>query len=92
MMETISLIASMVLPMFNIPLIMRVVRRKSSSDISLTWVWGVWTCMLLMAPSGLTSSDLVWRTFSISNLIFFTVVAIIVTIYRKKTKNEKNIS
>lgn len=88
MMEMISLIASIVLPLFNIPLIIRVIRRKSSSDISLTWAWGVWICLLLMAPSGFTSIDLVWKTFNICNLILFTAVVVTVTIYRKKGKNE----
>ena len=89
MMEIISLIASVVLPMFNIPLMIRVIRRKSSSDISLTWAWGVWICLLLMAPSGFTSTDLVWKTFNICNLILFTAVVIIVTIYRKKEAKNK---
>jgi uncharacterized protein with PQ loop repeat len=88
-MEMISLIASVVLPLFNIPLIIRVIRRKSSSDISLTWAWGVWICLLLMAPSGFTSTDLVWKTFNICNLILFTVVVIIVTLYRKKGTQHK---
>ncbi len=87
MIKEISLIASVVLPMFNIPLIIRVIRRKSSSDISLTWAWGVWICLLLMAPSGFTSADLVWKTFNIVNLILFTAVVVTVTIYRKKTNN-----
>lgn len=83
-MHVISLIASVVLPMFNIPLIIRVIRRKSSSDISLTWAWGVWICLLLMAPDGFTSTNIVWKTFNIVNLILFTAVVITVTIYRKK--------
>lgn len=89
MIKTISLIASVVLPMFNIPLIIRVVRRKSSNDISLTWAWGVWICLLLMAPSGFTSTDLVWKTFNIVNLTLFTAVVVFVTIYRKKVGKEK---
>jgi uncharacterized protein with PQ loop repeat len=87
MMHVISLIASVALPLFNLPLIIRVIRRKSSGDISLTWAWGVWICFLLMAPDGLTTTDTVWKTFIIANLILFTAVVVTVTIYRKRGQN-----
>ena len=54
--ENIGLIASIVMPLFNIPLIVKIVRRRSSMDISMSWVMGVWVCALLMAPSGFTST------------------------------------
>ncbi len=82
-MEKIALIAAIVLPLWNIPLILRIIKRKSSKDISIYWALGVWICFLLMAPDGFTSSDLVWRTFNIVNLIFFTVVVVVVLAYRK---------
>ncbi len=82
-MEKIALIAAIILPLWNIPLILRVVRRKSSKDISIYWALGVWICFLLMAPDGFSSSDPVWRTFNIVNLIFFTAVVIVVLAYRK---------
>jgi len=51
-----------------------------------------------MAPQGFISEDLVFRTFSIINFIFFTIVFIIVLVYRKerpkrleKELNEENI-
>ena len=53
--ENIGLMASIVMPLFNIPLIVKIVRRRSSADISMSWVMGVWSCALLMAPSGFTS-------------------------------------
>lgn len=81
-MEKIALIAAIVLPLWNIPLIARVIKRKSSKDISIYWVLGVWTCFLLMAPDGFTSSDPVWRAFNIVNLILFTAVVIVVLAYR----------
>ncbi len=84
MWQKIGLVAAIVLPLWNIPLIARVIKRKSSEDISLYWVLGVWICFLLMAPSGLTSSDIVWRAFNISNLILFSCVLITVLFYRKK--------
>lgn len=84
-MEKIALIAAIVLPLWNIPLIIRVIKRKSSKDIGLYWALGVWACLLLMAPSGFVSSDIVWRTFNIINLILFSAVAVVMLIYRKGT-------
>ncbi len=81
--ESIGLAASVVMPLFNIPLIVRIIRRRSSADISITWVMGVWICALLMAPSGFTSKDMVWRCYNIVNLILFTGVVIAVWRYRK---------
>ena len=87
-MQTIAFIAAVILPLWNIPLILRIIKRRSSEDISLYWVLGVWTCFVLMAPSGLTSSDPVWRIFNIMNLILFSAVVITVLVYRK-TKARK---
>ena len=83
MLEKIGLIAAVVLPFFNIPLIIKIVRRKSSQDISLTWVLGVWICIVLMAPSGFHSPDIIWRTFNYFNIFFFTCVLIVTLKYRK---------
>lgn len=82
-MKTVALIAAIILPFWNIPLIVRVIRRKSSKDLSIPWVIGVWVCFLLMAPEGLRSADIVWRTFNIVNLILFTAVVAVVLWYRK---------
>jgi len=81
--QKIALVAAIVLPLWNIPLIVRVIQRKSSRDISLSWAVGVWICFAFMAPSGFTSTDLVWRVFNISNFILFSFVVITVLIYRK---------
>jgi hypothetical protein len=83
MIENMGLIASITMPLFNIPLIVKIIRRRSSMDISLSWVMGVWVCALLMAPAGFTSKDLIWRTFNIINLVLFTGVVIAVWRYRK---------
>lgn len=85
-MNKIAFIAAIVLPLWNIPLIVRIIKRKSSKDISIHWAFGVWTCLLLMAPEGFRSSDPVWRAFNIMNLIFFTAVVIAVVVYRKTDK------
>ncbi len=84
MIQDIALVSAIVLPFWNIPLIVRIIRRKSSEDISLHWAIGVWVCILLMAPSGFTSKDQVWRVFNIVNLIFFTLTLAVILFYRKK--------
>jgi len=83
MMQTIALVAAVILPFWNIPLIVRIVKRKSSRDISLYWAVGVWICFALMAPTGFVSPDLVWRVFNIVNFTFFSVVLAVVLKYRK---------
>jgi uncharacterized protein with PQ loop repeat len=84
MTEKIALIAAIVLPLWNIPLIARMVKRKSSADISLHWALGVWVCFILMAPEAFKSSDLVWKTFNIVNLALFSMVIVVVLYYRRK--------
>ena len=78
----IGAIAGFVLPLFNIPLILRMIKRKSSDDISIAWVVGVWICILLMTPRALTSGDLAFRLFGITNIIFFTLVVFFTLKYR----------
>jgi len=85
-MEKIAFIAAIALPLWNIPLIARVIKRKSSKDISMYWVLGVWICFFLMAPAAFRSPDSVWRAFNIMNLILFTAVVIVVLAYRKTDK------
>ncbi len=81
--DKIAFVAAIALPLFNIPLITKVIRRKSSADISLCWVLGVWGCILLMAPSGFLSEDVVWRTFNYFNVVMFTAVAAVTVRYRR---------
>lgn len=80
----IGFVASLLLPLFNIPLILRMMRRKSSQDISLTWVIGVWVCILLMTPRALMSEDLAFRYYGVMNILFFTLVFFFAVKYRKK--------
>ncbi len=82
--QKIALVIAVILPFWNIPLITRVIRRKSSEDISLVWALGVWTCILLMAPVSFTSKDIVFRVFSIINFCFFSSVVLVVVLFRKK--------
>ena len=82
MIETVGLIAAIVLPFWNIPLIVRIGRRKSSKDVSLWWTFGIWTCFLLMLPAALLSSDIVFKVFAIVNIVLVTAVVIQVVRYR----------
>jgi len=88
--DKIAYIAAIALPLFNIPLILRIIKRKSSEDLSLTWVLGVWVCIVLMAPSGFQSEDAVWRVFNYFNVTFFTIVAIVTLRYRRRASHEKS--
>ena len=83
MIQKIALAASIVLPLWNIPLILRIRKRKSSADISLDWTLGVWSCLALMLPSGFVSEDIVWKVFSLLNFSVFSFVLITVLAYRK---------
>lgn len=87
--EKMGMIAAVVLPLWNIPLIIRIIQRKSSQDISLAWVLGVWVCNVMMAPAGFVSKDMVWRLYNIINLFLFSAVMICVLIYRIKRNPRK---
>jgi len=77
-----GMIAGITMPLFNIPLIYKIWKRKSSSDISLTWALGVWSTIVIMTPSALLSADPVFRIFGIANAFLFTLVVIFVLKYR----------
>lgn len=77
-----GMIAAIVLPFFSLPLIIKVVQRKSSKDISMTWALGVFSCFLLMLPSALTSPDLIYKVFSIINIILFSGIVFVTLKYR----------
>ena len=82
MITQLGLIAAGILPLWNIPLIVRISRRKSSRDVSVWWAFGVFGCLLAMLPAGLASVDAVFRTFSLVNVILFSLVVIQVLRYR----------
>jgi len=89
MITKIALVAAIVLPLWNIPLIFRIIKRKSSKDISLYWAWGVWICLLLMFPAAIISKDIVWRVFNVVNLVLFTSVLVTTMIFYWKDKQER---
>ncbi len=80
--KVIGMVASLTLPLFNIPLVLKMRRRKSSKDLSLTWATGVWICILFMTPAALLSSDTVFKVFGVGNLIFFSIVVFYALKYR----------
>ena len=82
-MEKIGIASAVALPLFNVPLILKLVRRKSSADFSLSWALGVWVCIVLMTPHALRSGDAAFRLFGIVNLAFFSVVAFLILKYRR---------
>jgi len=84
MLTKIALIASIMLPLWNIPLIVRIIKRRSSRDISLLWVIGAWSCFLAMFPAGIQSQDIVYRTFTYVNFFFFTLVMIFTVLFHKQ--------
>ena len=80
--EKLGWISAVVLPFWNIPLIIRIERRKSSKDISLAWALGVFSCLVGMLPSGLQSPDPVFKAFTCVNLTIFSAVVAQVLRYR----------
>ena len=82
--EIVALVAGVTLPLFNIPLIARLLKRKSAEDFSVSWAVGVWVCVLLMTPQALRSPDLAFKTYGVVNIVFFTAVAFLVLKYRLK--------
>ena len=81
--QALGYLASVVLPLFNIPLVVRLCRRKSSADLSLVWVFGVLACLMMILPVAWASTDPVFRLFSILNFLFFSPVAGLALYYRR---------
>ncbi len=85
----IGQISAVLLPFWNIPLIWRIYKRKSADDISLSWLIGVWVCIIAMLPSAIMSSDLAFKLLGIVNTFFFTGVFIVVLKYHPITNPKK---
>ena len=80
---SLGMAASIIMPLFNIPLVIKIWKRRSSSDISLTWTLGIWGSILVMTPAALISADPVFRIFGIMNIFLFSAVAFSVLKFRK---------
>lgn len=82
--EWLGMAAAIIMPLWNIPLILHIRRRRSSRDISLSWTLGVFVCIVVMLPSALVSSDNVFRVFTILNTALFGGVVFQVLRFRNK--------
>jgi len=82
MIEKIGLVAGILLPLWNIPLIVHIGKRRSSKDVSLWWTFGVWICYLAMLPAALMSADMVFRVFMSISCVLATIVVVQVMRFR----------
>jgi len=80
--QKVGIVAAIVMPFFNIPMILHLLKHKSSKEISITWIVGVWVCTALMTPRALQSADMAFRAFGIVNIFFFSIVTFLVLKYR----------
>jgi len=74
MIRTLGMVSGIIMPFFNVPLIVRIIRWRSSEHISLVWVVGAWICVMGMLPQSLQSPDPVLLSFGFVNRLFFTGV------------------
>lgn len=88
--QKIGVASAIALPLFNIPLILRLLQRKSSADFSLSWAIGVWICIVLMTPQALRSQDAAFRAYGVVNLVFFTAVVFFILKYRPKSADKRS--
>ena len=89
MIYKLGMASAVLMPFFDIPLIWRIVRRKSSEDISLIWTFGIWICILGMLPSSLISADPILKAFGIVNVVLFTAVVVAVVMYHPRVRRMK---
>ncbi len=80
--DLLGMTASIILPFFNVPLIIRMIQRKSSSDISLVWTWGVFVCLWGIQPAAWRSADLIFKIFNTTNVVLYSGVTFVVVYYR----------
>lgn len=83
-MKTLALICGIIMPLWNIPLIVRICKRRSSGDISLAWAVGVWVCVVGTFPWALRTEDIVFKAYSIMNIILFSGVVLATLHYHPK--------
>ena len=89
MIQKLGMVSAVLMPFFDIPLIVRIAQRKSSEDISLVWTFGIWVCILGMLPSSLVSSDPILKAFAIVNTVLFTAVVVAVVLYHPFIQKRK---
>ena len=81
--KVVGVVASVILPLFNIPLILKIRKTGSSKDYSLTWTFGIMGCTLLMFPSVLSTHDIVFKAFGTINLVTFSTVMFYILKYHR---------
>ncbi len=86
--QKVGMIAGVVMPFFNIPLVLQIWKRRSSDGLSVSWALGVWSCIVLMTPQALRSDDIAFRAFGIVNVTFFSVVVFFIMKYRRSSKRD----
>ena len=82
--KLLGIIGGVSMPIWNIPLIVRIVKRRSAEDISIYWVAGVWACVMAMLPASAVSDDPVLKYFGIVNAVAFSCVFFTVLKYKIK--------
>jgi hypothetical protein len=88
MIQTLGMVSAVAMPFFDIPLIWRVMQRKSSADISLIWTFGIWICILGMLPSSWVSPDPILKAFGVVNTVLFTAVVAAVIWYHPAVRKK----
>jgi len=89
MIQTLGMASAVAMPFFDIPLIWRIIKRKSSEDISLIWTFGIWVCILGMFPSSWISPDPILKVFEVVNVVLFTAVVVAVVWYHPVVRRPK---
>ena len=70
------------MPLWNIPFVINILKMKSSHEVSLVWMFGVWISILCLLPQSLKSLELNFKIFGILNITLFSLVLIVVLYYR----------
>src|ERR1044071_8006933 len=92
MLETVGIVSGVLMPFFNIPLVLRILRRLSSEDISLVWVIGAWFCVMGMLPQSLRSPDPALQAFGIVNAVFFSGVLVTVLYFHPSINRSQRLT
>lgn len=81
--KELGYICSMIVPVFHIPLIMKLVRKKSSQEWSLLSVIGFWIATLGIQPWALMTDDRALTILNTLSLMFISVELVLVIKYRR---------
>jgi uncharacterized protein with PQ loop repeat len=92
MLQTIGILSGILMPLFNLPLMLRIIRRRSSDDISLVWVVGVWICVMGLLPSSLQSPDPILFAFGVVNALLFSGVFFSVLYFHPAIRKERRLT